>query len=130
VTTRTTLGLLALLICSAATADELRGGAWSGIDRAPMATLYLEFPVTPRQHAPMLGFRLQRHGAIGLEAMRADRKRQSTILLDVRFNARKDREAETQALSLLGPGAITGIVVGAVIGVAVLTDDDDGGGGY
>lgn len=118
------------MACSAAAADDIRGGAWAA-DRAPAAALYLEFPLTAGHRTPMLGFRVQRAGATGLEAMRGDRRRESSVALDVRLNARKDRDADTAALSLLGRGAIIGIVAGAVVGLAVIADDDDGdGGGY
>jgi hypothetical protein len=125
---KTTLGLLTLLACSAAAADERRG-AWS-VDRAPAAMVYLEFPIAAKGHGPALGFRVQRPGSIGFQALRADLARSSTTVLDIRLNARKERDGvETEGLALLGPGKITGIVVGAVVAVAVISDDDDGGGG-
>jgi hypothetical protein len=127
---RTTLGLLVLLACSAAAADERRGD-WS-VDRSPAAMLYLEFPIAAKHRGPVLGFRLQRPGTAGFEALRANLARTPTTVLDIRLHARRERDdVETEALALLGPGKITGIVVGAVVAVAVISDDDDGGsGGY
>jgi hypothetical protein len=126
---RTTLGLLVLLACSAVAADERRGG-WN-VDRSPAAMVYLEFPIAAKNRGPVLGFRVQRPGTTGFDALGANLARAPTTVLDIRLNARERRDGiETEALALLGPGKITGIVVGAVVAVAVISDDDDGSGGY
>ncbi len=50
---------------------------------------------------------------------------------DVPLRARSDDAVrDSGATMLLGKGLIVGIVVGAVVAVSVLSDDDDGSGGY
>lgn len=122
-----TLALIALLTSGAASADDL----FARNDGPRTAALYLEIPlgVRDRAHAkPAFGLRIEQH-QLGLASF-GDRAGAGTkTLLDVPLLVRKDDPLSAAgAQHLLGTGAIVGIVVGAVVAVAVISDDDDGGG--
>lgn len=134
VRTQTILAVVALLASGTAVAD----GAFSHTgthERGPTAAaLYLEVPLgaSGRQNAkPILGLRLQQLPLTPLGAAGSDRWHART-LLDVPLLRRDDDPLrDAPASNLLGKGVIVGIVVGAVVAVSVLNDDDDGsGGGY
>jgi hypothetical protein len=120
-------GVLALLGCSAASADELGARLAGGVIRAPAAMLYLEFPLAARHHeGPAFGLRMESSPRADLASLRQSTR--AATLVDVRFNNRRD-ETETHAVNMLGKGAIIGIVVGAVVVVAAASDSGSGGGG-
>jgi hypothetical protein len=128
--TKMLLGVVALLACSAASADELGARLAGAANRAPAAMLYLEFPIAARHGAkPAFGLRMERSARIGRGlGFGADRPELSTPLLDVPFNKKRDRE-DAPALNLIGkPVLIIGIVAGALLVANALDDDDDGGG--
>jgi hypothetical protein len=126
VRTQLTLALIALLTSGAASADDFsfrNGGLRT-------AALYLEVPVGVRDRAhakPAFGLRLQQDR---LPLASVGRVGGGTkTLLDVPLLVRKDDPLRASgAQDLLGKGAIVGIVVGAVVAVAVISDDGDGGG--
>jgi len=95
------------------------------------ASLYLEIPlgVRDRQRAkPSLGLRVEELGGGPRSFSRAASL--SRTLVDVPLRARhEDALRDSGANTMLGTGAIVGIVVGAIVAVSVLSDDD-GGGGY
>jgi len=130
VRTHTTLALIALLTSGAASADD----SFTHDNGPRFASLYLEMPVGVRDRAhakPAFGLRLQQY-QLGLTSF-ADRERTGTkTLFDVPLLVRKDDPLRAAgARHMLGTGAIVGIVVGAVVAVAAISDDDDGsGGGY
>jgi hypothetical protein len=123
----TILALLALLTSGAASANDLltpNHGTRS-------AALYLEIPVGVRDRAhtkPAFGLRVQQN-QVGLASLAAGGG--TRTLLDMPLLVRKDDPLRAAgAQHMLGTGAIVGIVVGAVVAVAVITDDSDGGGSY
>jgi hypothetical protein len=122
------LGALTLLACSAASADEL-GARMAGDFRTPGAALYVQFPIAARRHeGPTFGLRMERAPARAFGGFRTTADPRTATLLDVPFNK---RDPETHALNVIGPGMIVGIVVGALVVVSAVSDDDDGdGGGY
>jgi hypothetical protein len=121
--TKVVLGVVALLACSAASADEL--GARLAGARAPTAVLYLEFPLAARHHeGALFGLRMERQPRAALAELRPDAQRS----FDVPFNKRRD-DTVSPALNMLGKGAIVGIVVGAVVVVAAASNSGGGGGG-
>jgi len=78
---------------------------------------------------PVFGLRLQQTPLAQINVSPWDR-RQARTVLDVPFRSRReDPLKDSGALNVLGTGAIVGIVVGGIVAVAVLADDD-GGGGY
>lgn len=78
-----------------------------------------------------MGLRLQE---LALPHVRSAAARDGGVartLLDVPLLFRKDNPlGDGAAARLLGKGAIVGIVVGAVVAVSVINDDDGDGGGY
>jgi hypothetical protein len=120
------LALIASIASGAAVADE----PFAGPAAVRAASLYLEIPlgVRDRQRAkPSFGLRVEElssparsfAGATGLPK----------TLVDVPLRVRHDDAVrDSGAAMLLGKGAIVGIVVGAVVAVALISDDDDGGG--
>ena len=131
--TRAALLVVGVLASATAAAD----GTFSRADRAnqaPAAALYFQVPLGTRgeqQGRPTFGLRVQQGPLAQLHFSPLDRRQAKTIL-DVPFRARQDDPLrDSGASTLLGTGMIVGIVVGAVVAVAVLSDDDDGdGGGY
>ena len=121
-----TLALIALVTSGAASADDL----FTRNDGPRTAALYLEMPVGVRDRAhakPALGLRLQQH-QLGLASF--PEGDHTKTLLDVPLLFRKDNPLRAAgAQHMLGTGAIVGIVVGAVVAVAVISDSG-GGGGY
>jgi hypothetical protein len=128
--TKVLLGVVALLACSAVSADELGARLAGAPTRAPAAMLYLEFPIAARhRERPAFGLRMERSARIDFAGFRADGRERSATLLEVPFNKKRDGE-DTQALNLIGkPVIVIGIVAGALLVVNALDDDDDGGGG-
>src|SRR5262245_2614270 len=125
------IGAVSLLVCATAAADGPRNTI-PGVDRSPAAMLYLEFPVAAKHHErPAFGFRMERIGVTG--PTRFGTELRSQKLMDVRLN-RKEDDPRSQALDANGlsghPGAIAGIVIGAVAVVAAISGGSDGGGGY
>lgn len=125
------IGAMSLLVGSAAMADGSRISA-PGADRSPAAMLYLEFPLAAKHHErPAFGFRMERIGVTG--PARFGTELRAPKVVDVRLN-HKDDDPRNQALHANGlsghPGAIAGIVVGAVALVAILADDSGSGSGY
>lgn len=119
-----TLALIALLMSGVASADDLS----TRNDGPRTAVLYLEMPVGVRDRAhakPAFGVRLQQH-QLSLASF-ADGDHTKT-LLDVPLLVRKDDPLRAAgAQHMLGTGAIVGIVVGAVVAVAVISDSGGGG---
>ncbi len=127
---RVLFAFVALLLSSAAAADNPFGHAGLRERGLTAAALYLEVPLGARNRRdakPVLGLRLLQ---LPRNAAGSDRWLPKT-LLDVPLVRRDDDPLrDAPASSLLGKGVIVGIVVGAVVAVSVLTDDDDGDGGY
>lgn len=127
--TQVLLGVMTLLACSAASADELGARLAAGANHAPAAMLYLEFPIAARHHeGPVFGLRMERLPGTDLAGLRTDTHARSATVIDVPFN-KKRGDTQTQALNLIGPGMIVGIVVGALVVLSAANDDSDGGGG-
>ncbi len=130
VRTSVALALLALVANGTAFAGELSGTPARG---PRTAALYVEVPLGARhRHKPAFGLRLQEltlpHTSFAAARYAAGPSR---TLLDVPLSARKDDPLRgAGAAMLLGKGAIVGIVVGAVVAVSVMSDDDGDGGGY
>jgi len=125
------IGVASLLVCATAAADGPRN-SMAGVDRSPAAMLYLEFPVAAKhRERPAFGFRMERVGVTG--PARFGTELRSSKLMDVQLN-RKEDDPRSQALNANGlsghPGAIVGIVIGAVAVVAAVSNGSDGGGGY
>jgi len=131
-TTKLLLGVLTFLACSAASADELGARLASGVAHVPVAMLYLEFPLAARHHeGPAFGLRMESSRPTLLAIPGAHRSPPPAALVDVRLN-KTSGDAPTQAMNMIGPGAIVGIVVGAIVVVAAISDGSNGGsgGGY
>jgi hypothetical protein len=122
-----------LLSTAAAAADDLF--SYPGMrERGPAAAaLYVEVPIGARNRQeakPVLGLRLLEQPLAPLSIAGRAHWRHRT-LLDVPFTRRDDDPLrDTPSANLLGKGVIVGIVVGAVVAVSVINDNDDGGGGY
>ena len=133
--TQATLALIALLACSAATADDTFA-TLNGANRSPAAMLYFEVPLAKRGHhreAPIFGLRVQQVSAAPLTLVGPRMEWQAKTLIDVPLRARQDDPLrDSHAAMALGKGAVIGIIVGAIVAVAVIADDDGGGsgGGY
>jgi hypothetical protein len=134
--TRAALLVVGLAVSAAAAADAEVGNfnRADQANQAPTAALYFSVPLGARaeQHArTTFGLRLQEAPLAPLSLGPWD-PRQARTIVDVPFRARyADPLRESGALRL-GTGAIVGIVVGAVVAVAVIADDGggSGGGGY
>jgi hypothetical protein len=119
-----------LLASGAAAADEPFRQAGTHARGPTAASLYLEVPLGARnrqQAKPVLGLRLQELPFAPLSVAGSGHWRPKT-LLDLPLIRRDDdplRDAPSS--NLLGKAVIVGIVVGAVIAVNVLKDDDDDG---
>jgi len=127
ITTLALFASFAFVASGAAGADEPFAGS-----AVRAASVYLEIPlgVHDRQHAkPLFGLRVQEFSSVsrsfsGVASL-------PKTLVDVPLRARHDDGLrDSGAMMALGKGAIVGIVVGAVVAVAVISDDSDGGGGY
>ncbi len=120
------VALLAVLVSGAATADEP-----SAATRERTAALSPAVPpgVRDRQR-PVFGLRLQetRLAASTLTGAPLGAR----TVLEVPFVQHNDDPLDDSgAKMLLGKGLIVGIVVGAIVAVSVIGDNDDGdGGGY
>lgn len=129
--TRVPLALVALLATSAAAADDVFSHAGTRERGPTAAALYLEVPLGARnrqQARPVFGLRLLELAPLSLAG--GDHWLPKT-LLDVPLVRRDDdplRDAPSS--NLLGKAVIVGIVIGAVVAINVLDDDDDGGSGY
>ena len=128
-----TFALIAVFTSTTASADDLFGAGNTRAESARVATLYLEVPLGVRDHRrakPAFGLRLQEVAiAPSSFAVSGGRGRTRTLLDVPLLVRRQDPLRESGATMLLGTGMIVGIVVGAVIAVSVLSDDD-GDGGY
>jgi hypothetical protein len=134
VRTQATLVLIALLASGAAAADD-RFSAPAGARGPAAAALYVSVPIGARNRAqarPTLGLRLQELPVAPLSASTPGAGWRARTILDVPLRARTDEPLQDSgATMLLGKGLIVGIVVGAIVAVSVISDDDDGdGGGY
>lgn len=120
---------MAFLASSAAFAGDLSNSP-DGNPRA--AAFYVEMPLGARhRHKPAFGLRLQELALPHMSFAAARQAGLSKTLLDVPLVVRKDDPLrDAGAAMLLGKGAIVGIVVGAVVAVSVMSDDDGDGGGY
>lgn len=128
----TTFALIAVFAAATASADDLFGAGSTGAESARVATLYLEVPlgVRDRRHAkPVFGLRLQEVAFAPSSFAVSGGRGGTRTLVDVPLLVRRDDPLrDSGATMLLGTGMIVGIVVGAVVAVSVLSDDDDGGG--
>jgi hypothetical protein len=128
--TKVLCGVMTLLVCSAASADELGARLAGGAQRAPAAVLYLEFPLAARhRERPVFGLRVEHSARANFADIVKGRPEHRAASLDVPFNKRRDSE-DAQALNLIGkPVIVVGIIAGALLVANALDDDDDGGGG-
>ena len=97
------------------------------------ADLELPLPNGDRMWTPKMEARVVQELALPHASFSAARYAggPSRTLLDVPLVVRKDDPLrDAGAAMLLGKGAIVGIVVGAVVAVSVISDDDGDGGGY
>jgi hypothetical protein len=120
--------LLILFTSGAASADELFGHRAGG---ARSASFYVKVPLGAARQRPAFGLRLQEPRVPHSTNAAARHGSGFRTLLDVPLVVRKDDPLrDGRAAMLLGKGAIVGIVVGAVVAVSVISDDDGDGGGY
>ncbi len=130
-----TFALIAIFASATASADDLFGSGNTRAESARVATLYVEVPlgVRDRRRAkPAFGLRLQEVAFTPSSFAVSGGRGGIRTLVDVPLLVRReDPLRDSGATMLLGTGMIVGIVVGAVVAVSVLSDDDgDGDGGY
>ncbi len=130
--TQATLALIALLASAGAYADGRLSTGHAGARGPTAAALYVSVPIGARNRErakPTLGLRVQELPLAPLSSMGPGVGWRAKTLLDVPLRVRSDDAVhDSGAALLLGKGLIVGIVVGAVVAVSALSDDDDGGG--
>lgn len=124
---------MALFASGSAAADGVFSSGRTRGDGSTAASLYVAVPFGPRngQRAkPVLGLRLQELPLAPDFRGAALDWRAKTILDVPLVTRREDPLRDSGAAMLIGKGLIVGIVVGAVVALSVISDDDDGDGGY
>ena len=128
-----TLASIAVFASATASADDLFGAGSTRAESARVATLYLEVPLgvrDGRRAKPAFGLRLQEVALTPSSFAVSGGRGGTRTLVDVPLLVRReDPLRDSGATMLIGTGMIVGIVVGAVVAVSVLSDDD-GDGGY